>query len=54
MTEEKILKLELNENEANAVLTALDQMPHGQVRGLIDKIVTTAREQFSEATPSEE
>ncbi len=42
------MKLELNVNEINAILTALGQMPYAQVFGLGAKIRQQATEQMEQ------
>lgn len=42
-----MIKLELEVNEVNGVLTALGQMPYIQVQGLIAKIQQQANQQVN-------
>ncbi len=48
-----IYNIQMVEGGVQLVLTALNQLPHGQVRGLIDEIATQYQEQKprAEATP---
>lgn len=46
-----MLKLELEINEVNGILTALGQMPFVQVQALIAKIQTQAAPQVQQETP---
>jgi hypothetical protein len=48
-----IYNVRMVEGGVQLVLTALNQLPHGQVRGLIDEIATQYQEQKprAEATP---
>ena len=50
MTEEKVFNFEFSEAEANAIIAGLNQLPHGQVRGLVDKIIATAQKQHGAPT----
>jgi hypothetical protein len=47
------MKLELDLNEVNAILTALGSQPYAQVFNLVTKIQQQAQEQLKPETPDE-
>lgn len=47
MNEDKKFELQLTINEVETILVGLNELPHKQVRGLIDKVVNTINSQTS-------
>jgi len=49
MSQEQLVSIQLNVDSIHTVLRGLDQLPHGQSRGLVDDIIQQAQSQITPA-----